>query len=229
MPAVEAVAPGWRRHVLPRALPFALYILALALGPLAAPLLPAGLAPWLYLAQVGPAALALAWGWRRCDELAWGRPGGLAQAVAIGLGVWVLWLALDLPPYLSLRDPADAGTPPPQVDGAADWRWLALRLAGAALVVPIMEELFWRSLVMRWIDRADFQALAPAAVSWRAVVLSSLVFAVEHAQWLAGFLAGLAYAWLYRRHGLGSAVVAHGVTNLALGAWVILTGAWVYW
>jgi CAAX prenyl protease-like protein len=105
-----------------------------------------------------------------------------------------------------------------------------LRLAGAALVVPVMEELFWRSFVMRWIDKPAFLALSPAAVSLKALLLSSAVFGFEHHLWFAGIVAGLAYGWLYRvSANLWVPVIAHAVTNGLLGIWVLSTQSWQFW
>jgi uncharacterized protein len=96
--------------------------------------------------------------------------------------------------------------------------------------VPLIEELFWRSFLMRWIAQPIFQGVAPQHVGLRAVVLSTFVFTLAHTLWLAAALAGLAYALLYVRTGkLWAAVTAHAVTNAALGAWVIATGQWRFW
>jgi CAAX prenyl protease-like protein len=98
------------------------------------------------------------------------------------------------------------------------------------LVVPVMEELFWRSFLMRWIDRRDFLTLAPPRSSVAALVISSTVFALAHQLWLAGLIAGLAYGWIYRRTGnLWFPILAHASTNLLLGLWVIDQRAWSYW
>jgi len=93
-----------------------------------------------------------------------------------------------------------------------------------------MEELFWRSFVMRWIDNPRFQEILPGAVTLKALLVSSIVFGFEHNEWFAGVLAGLAYGWLYRLTGnLWAPVVSHGLTNALLGIWVLYTGAWHYW
>lgn len=211
---------------LARAAPFALYIAFLALGGLAS-----GFdTRWLYPVQVGLVALCLALLWRRFDELrpaARVPPGFWALGVVVGAVVFVLWIQLDsgwavIGELGKGYDPRD--------DGRVNVLMATVRLAGAALVVPLMEELFWRSLVMRWIDRPAFLSLDPRTVSVRAVLLSSAVFAVEHHQWFAGLLAGLAYAWVYRVTGnLWIPVVAHAVTNALLGAWVLYTGSWQFW
>ena len=92
------------------------------------------------------------------------------------------------------------------------------------------DELFWRAYLMRWFDQQQFARVAPQAASLKAVVLSTFMFMLVHPQWLAAIVAGLAYAWLYRRQGrLWTAVIAHGVTNGVLGAWVIGTGRWQFW
>jgi CAAX prenyl protease-like protein len=93
-----------------------------------------------------------------------------------------------------------------------------------------MEELFWRSFLMRWIERAQFEAVPPRQVGFRAVMLSTFVFMLAHTLWLAAILAGVAYALLYIRSGkLWTAVLAHAVTNGALGIWVVATRNWQFW
>ena len=85
-------------------------------------------------------------------------------------------------------------------------------------------------MLLRWIDRPEFLQLPPASASLRALLVSSVVFGVEHSLWLAGNLAGLAYGALYRRSGtLWSPILAHAATNLLHGLWVLATGAWHFW
>ncbi|MFY8118525.1 MAG: CAAX prenyl protease-related protein, partial [Roseateles sp.] len=97
-------------------------------------------------------------------------------------------------------------------------------------LVPVMEELFWRSFLMRWIAHPQFERVDPRQAGLRAIVLSTFVFMLAHTLWLAAIVAGLAYAWLYVRSGkLWTAVIAHAVTNGALGLWVIKTGRWEFW
>jgi CAAX prenyl protease-like protein len=93
-----------------------------------------------------------------------------------------------------------------------------------------MEELFWRSFLMRWIQHPRFEVVDPRRIGARAIVLSTFVFMLAHTMWLAAIVAGLAYAWLYVRCGtLWAPVVAHAVTNGALGAWVVATRQWQFW
>ena len=111
-----------------------------------------------------------------------------------------------------------------------NWPLALLRLAGLALVVPVMEELFWRSFLLRWLERRDYLVVAPRSVGARALLITSAVFALEHTRWLAGGIAGLAYRALYMRSGnLWVPIVAHTITNGALVVWVLHTQNWYYW
>lgn len=186
--------------------------------------------PWLTIVRSVLVALLLAWFWPRYREL--GAPGAVppahwALAIACGLVVFAAWIFLD---HDALTLARGAGFRPLLADGGIDWILALPRLAGFALVVPVMEELFWRSFLLRWIDRQDFLAAAPAAVSARAVLTSSALFALEHSQWAAGAVAGVVYGLVYMRTGnLWVPIVAHATTNLVLGAWILATRSWQFW
>jgi hypothetical protein len=87
------------------------------------------------------------------------------------------FLSLD-PPRRALDVVGEMGKgyAPLAADGSIDWARAALRLFGLALVVPVMEELFWRSFLLRWIDKRDFLAMDPRRASVMAVALSSSLF-----------------------------------------------------
>ena len=222
-------APMFRRAALVRCLPFLTYMLFLALAELLAWLgWSAAELRWLYAAKIGAVVLVLACCWRQYEELATWRlaPSALLAALAAGAIVLLLWISLGAP-WMTLG--ASAGFDPTS-GGRIDWALVAVRIAGATLVVPVMEELFWRAFLMRWIDSDRFEAVLPTQASIRSVLVTSVLFGFEHHLWLAGIVAGLAYATLYRRHGtLWSPIIAHGVTNGMLGAWVVVTGNWSYW
>jgi CAAX prenyl protease-like protein len=162
----------------PRILPFAAYMLFIAL----ADLLPAGgLTDWRWLYAVKVAAVAaLLWAYRRhYVELArFDLTARVAAvAVAVGLLVFALWISLDAS-WMQIGVPA--GFDPRSADsGAIEWPLALARIAGAALVVPVMEELFWRSFVLRWLHQADFLTLDPARVGVKALAISVLLFGIE--------------------------------------------------
>ncbi|MGO9445302.1 MAG: CAAX prenyl protease-related protein [Thiobacillaceae bacterium] len=184
----------------------------------------------LYRIKSGLAAIALVWLWPSYTELRQ-TPRPLSNwvvAIVTGLGVFGLWI--NLTQSWALLNKMGMGFNPYQPDGQINWWLTGIRLAGSALVVPIIEELFWRSFIMRWVDKQDFLTLDPRDVGYRGLLVSSGLFALEHTQWVAGFLAGFAYGWLYRKTGnLWLSILAHAITNAALGAWVIYTGNWQFW
>jgi CAAX prenyl protease-like protein len=217
-----------RRAALVRCLPFALFMALLALRGAAADHGWAG-ASWLYALNL-PLVGGLLWLWRREYAELRKRPvlRELALSVAVGLAVFGLWIHLDAP-WMQIGQ-ATAAFVPMDATGRPDWALIAVRWAGAALLVPVMEELFWRGFILRWLEQTAFERVDPRRVGLRAVAISTLLFMLAHTLWLAAIVAGLAYALLYARTGrLWNAVAAHAVTNGALGAWVVATGNWQFW
>lgn len=175
----------------------------------------------LYPARIGAALVAL-WAYRR----SWGRPSPVAvgPAVGVGVAVFALWMALEPAAPGSAGGSALrswlAGLP----RGLA-WSWLALRVIGSVAVVPLAEELAFRGYLTRRLIAADFDRVPPGQFSWPSFLGSSLAFGLLHGRWLAGTLAGMAYALAYhRRRSLGEAVLAHATTNALIAAVVLATG-----
>jgi CAAX prenyl protease-like protein len=233
-----SVVAARQGDALARILPFALYIGFLAAMPLFERLFPNADSRWLYAAQIGAVLTALVFFARGYGELTGKAATGGARmtasqwgmALAVGGAVFALWIHLDLP-WLRLGGEADGGGfDPRDAAGAIDWPLAAVRLFGAAVVVPVMEELFWRSFLMRWLRGTPFESIDPRTVGLRAIVLSTFVFALAHTLWLAAVVAGLAYAALYVVSGrLWLPVIAHAVTNALLAVWVVATGQWQFW
>lgn len=215
---------------LARTVPFAVFMALLALR---------GLLPesvnfdlrWVYGLSVLLVGGLLIWYWRDYGELARQNLPDTREtllSLAVGLIVFALWIRLDAP-WMQLSEPT-ATFVPLDAAGQLIWPLVVMRWIGAALVVPLMEELFWRSFLMRWIASPQFQTVDPRRAGLKAIVLSTFVFMLAHTLWLAAIIAGLAYAWLYVRTGkLWTAVIAHAVTNGALGVWVVMSGRWEFW
>ena len=215
-----------------RIIPFAAFIALLALRGAVPENGAWGIDPrWIYGLTVVVVGGLLAWWWREYGELARQLAPSAREAllaVAVGLAVFALWINLDAP-WMRLGEPTVSFLPLDE-QGQLDWPLLIVRWLGAALIVPVMEELFWRSFLMRWIDNPTFEASVPQQIGLRAIVLSTFVFMLAHTLWLAAIVAGLAYAWLYVRTGkLWVAVIAHAVTNGVLGVWVVMTRNWAFW
>jgi CAAX prenyl protease-like protein len=159
-------------------------------------------------------------------------------STALGIGVFALWIAPDVlfPDVRSSWLFSNGftgrveGTLPEAARG--DQLVLLLRFARAALLVPIVEELFWRAWLPRYMDRMDdFREVPLGQYSRASFLLTALLFASEHgAMWDVGLAAGLLYnVWMQRTRSLGDLILAHGVTNACLSIYVLTRGKWEYW
>jgi CAAX prenyl protease-like protein len=233
--AIRFQITAWlRSESAPRILPFALFMIFVAAGSLVPP--PVPVPPedwdprWIYALRAIVAGGALVLLWPRLVELhdwrlSWSE--GLL-AFGAGIGVLIIWIMLDVGWFaFELGDGFD---PRRYGSDAIDWPITFFRLLGLAVVVPLAEELFWRSFLLRWLEKQDFLAVRPAVVSLRALLITSVLFALEHNQWLAGFIAGLVYGWIYMHTGrLWVPILAHAVTNGLLGAYILIMRDWRFW
>jgi CAAX prenyl protease-like protein len=227
--ALPADAPMFSHAAWVRILPFAAYLFFIVAGDVLERLgAGADVLRWLYPVKIAAVVLLLALFWRQYRELKHFRlsAAALVTALATGVVVLVLWISLDAN-WMIVGSPSGYD---PHRNGQIDWLLVAIRIAGAALVVPIMEELFWRSFLMRWIATPDFESVEPSQLGLKSFLITVLLFGFEHNLWLAGIVAGAAYSLLYMRHrNLWSPILAHALTNGMLGIWVVRTGNWSYW
>jgi len=211
---------------LPYVLPFALFLLLTE----PARFFP-DTAPFLYIAKTIIVATLL-WFWRHkyAADLSPGlSPIECLTALFCGLLVLVIWIAPEgyLPQFgqNSGFDPYGFGWPKAAVIGL-----IAMRLIGAAVVVPVMEELFWRSFFMRYLINPNFRSVPVGAFTWFSFMGVAIMFGLEHHRVVVGIIAGLLYGLLLvHQKKLNGVILAHSVTNLGLGIYVLLTGNWMFW
>jgi CAAX prenyl protease-like protein len=146
----------------------------------------------------------------------------------IGLLVFFLWIQMD---WTFGNSGTPPGYNPTLLPGKEAQIVMTLfRIGGAVLVVPLMEELFWRSFLIRYIIDKDFQKVSLGLFTWPSFLLTVVLFGTEHHFILAGMMAGAIYNLiLYRTRSLAQCVLAHAVTNLALALYVLFTGKWYFW
>lgn len=218
------------RAAIPWVAPFALFMVLLAaLKPLAIPQ-PWNAALWIVVLVAALCVLS-----RDVIEL---RPKHLLLSTAVGVGVFMFWIAPDAlwPGYRShwLFSNAVVGMPASGLDAAAqgDVLTLWLRAARAVLLVPIIEELFWRG----WLPRAtdsfdDFRRRPLGTFTPLSFWATAILFASEHGSyWEVGLLCGVVYnVWMIRTRSIADLVWAHAVTNGCLSAYVVFAGQWQYW
>jgi len=158
-------------------------------------------------------------------------------SLLLGIAVFAIWIGPDriFPGYHAFwlfTNPVTGSVAASLPESSrGDVAVLTLRTLRAALFVPIAEELFWRGWLMRWIISQDFAKVPLGAWSARAFWIVAVLFAVEHgALWDVGLAAGILYNWwMVRTKSLGDLILAHGVTNLVLSAYVIFANQWQYW
>ncbi len=153
------------------------------------------------------------------------------EAIVVGIGIFVLWVGLDpfYPKFTSLEKPWNPFAQFGQGSGFA-WAFVAVRLVGSAVIVPPLEEVFYRSFLYRYLASPDFEKAPLHKLNWIPFLVCAAIFGFGHYQWLAGIVCGLAYQGLVIRKGrLGDAMTAHAVTNALLGVWVVWRGVWQFW
>jgi len=149
-------------------------------------------------------------------------------AVVVGLAVIVIWIGID--PYYPKFGKQGVFDPAIIQSVAQRNVFFAFRVFGAVIVVPVMEELFWRAFLIRWLVNEDFKGVAIGTFTAMSFAVTVALFGLEHTQWLAGLICGALYNWLYyKRKDVFSCVVAHAVSNAALAAWVLARGDWKFW
>ena len=166
----------FNRAAMARIVPFALFMLLLGLRGA----LPAdntlGIDPrWVYGLTVGVVGAALWWYRGEYGEFVPQLRPNLREvglAIGVGLLVFVLWIQLDAP-WMTISEPT-ASFVPLDGQGRLIWPLVAVRWIGAALLVPVMEELFWRSFLMRWIQSPQFESVVPQRVALKAVSYTHL-------------------------------------------------------
>jgi len=157
--------------------------------------------------------------------------------IALGVGVFALWIAPDLlfPGYRShwLLSNSITGAVVPGLPEAERSNVPVLLLRGlrAALIVPIVEELFWRAWLMRWLIDPDFSKTPLGKYAPQAFWIVVILFAMEHGPfWDVGLACGILYNWwMVRTKSLGDLILAHGITNACLSVYVVTAGKWEYW
>ena len=167
--------------------------------------------------------------------------------LAIGVGVlgvvlWIVLCKLRLEPRLLAPLGLDAlfgigerpaYNPLEQLRDHPGWAYsfLVIRFLGLALIVPIIEELFLRGFLMRFVMTDRWWEVPFGRVTPLAVALGTLVPMLMHPnELLAAAVWFSLVTWLMvRTKNIWDCVAAHAVTNLLLGIYVVTQGAWHLW
>ena len=221
-------------------LPFALYLLGTAL----IAEFDEGWYPWAYAAVVVLVTAVLVWSLREKGSL---RGTGILRvhrrvvpgvvAGVVGIAIWIGLSHLRVEQTVSqwlptwLQSGERVGFDPfTEMSGVLVWLFIAVRLIGLAVVVPLAEELFWRGFLLRWLVDPDWEKVPIGRYTFSSCMLVTGMFALAHPEWLAAAVwCLLINGLLYWTKDLWQCVVAHATSNLLLGLYVLTFGQWWLW
>ena len=215
-------------------LPFALYVLGTSLiGQL-----DESWYPWAYAGLVLAMIPMLVWSLRASQVI---RPHGrMLLGVVVGVIGIAIWIGLShlrveqavsqyLPTWLGAGERV-AYEPFSELEGVQAWLFIAVRMVGLALLVPLAEELFWRGFLLRWLIDPDWEKVPIGRYTLMSCLLVTGAFALVHPEWLAAAVYCLLInGLLYRTKDLWQCVIAHATSNLCLGVYVLAYGQWWLW
>lgn len=229
--SAASTAPSWRDHPTTAYIgPFVFFLILLAAKPLLEPL-----GRWHHPVRFVLVAASI-WYFSRplLTKLRLVNP---LWSIVVGVATFFLWIGPDalIPGYRGsiLFTNSVFGKPLASLPDAlrGDVLVLVFRSAIATLLVPILEEFFWRGWLMRWLIKPEFEAVALGTFQWSAFLITAAFFASEHGSyWDVGLLTGLLWgAWMVKTRSLGDLMLTHAVTNGILCAYVIGWNQWQYW
>lgn len=183
---------------------------------------------WVYPTQTIICGALLLWFWR---EYEFGGVRRIILSAGIALLIFVVWIS---PQVLFRFGSRLEGFDPQLFSGnpVAYWVTVILRFLRLVVVVPLIEEIFWRGFLLRYFVREEFSAVPIGTFSWLSFAIVTLGFGFAHAQadWVAGLIAGALFNGVaYWTKSLASCVFCHALTNLLLGLWIMKTGQWGFW
>ena len=192
------------------------------------------LGDWEYAVRVAIVAGSILYFSRRVLDFKVRYLGG---SLAIGIGAFLLWIAPDtlFPGWRQHWLFTNAVMGEVRVSLSAEQLsspfLLLFRTLSATLMVPILEELFWRAWMLRWLVEKDFETLPMGSCDRQSFWIVAALFAMEHGPyWEVGLLTGLLWNWwMTRTRSLGDLIFVHGVTNLSLSLYVIWSKKWEFW
>ena len=191
---------------------------------------------WFYAVKTLIGIALIAWMWSQVQEMRWRMSW---EACGVGLACFLIWVGLDgvIPRLGALLgdaaeekpwqwNPFEFFTDHP----ALAWTFVGIRIIGSTLIVPPLEEVFYRSAVYRYWVAPNIESVPLNRFHFKAFFATSILFGVVHQEWLAGIFCGAAFQWLVLRKGhLGDAMTAHAITNALLGLYVVWTDSWQFW
>ena len=194
-------------------------------------------AKWLYapayVARGVIVAILLVVFWKRYTPIRWTHLWlGIVVGI-VGIVQWVGQQALLERSFEYFKPDPEAFNPYKAFSNPTlMWSFILVRAATAVLVVPVMEELFWRDYLWRQIlSPNDFKLAKVGEFEWPVFLIVPALFATVHGAWwpTAIVWALMIGVLLVYTKSLGACIIAHAVTNLLLAVYVLKYQAWHLW
>ena len=184
---------------------------------------------WVIPLQTVVGAVLLARYWRSYQMRF---PAGIGFATLVGAIALIIWIA---PQQWLGAEARLKGFQPDYFGGPDTWMYwfnVVVRFVRLVIIVPLIEEIFWRGFLLRYLIDDDFLDVPVGTFSWKSFGIVTAGFCLEHqfADWPAAILTGMLFNLVaYRTRSLSACVLTHAVTNLILGIYVMRTGQWGFW
>ena len=183
---------------------------------------------WVYAIKTLIGALLVWLVWAHVKEMRWNFSW---ESVVAGVAVFALWVGLDgLYPMFGERTGAFNPLNTYKEGSVMAWMFISTRILGSTLVVPMLEEVCFRSFLYRFFIKTDFLNVSLKSFNLFAFLIVCAGFGIGHYEWLPGILCAMIYQGLVIKKGrLGDAITAHAITNFLLGLWVVWRSAYHFW
>lgn len=164
---------------------------------------------------------------------------------AIGIAFWLLptmaydWLGITgkttgMLKYLGVEARSDGFDPSVFENPAAWWTVVVLRFLRAAVVVALVEEIFWRGFLMRYLCDwdGDYWKQPFGRATWKSYLIVTGLFMMVHtapdrpAAFIYGSMTWLLCVW---SKNLGACVIMHATANFLMGLYIMNTGKYGLW
>lgn len=169
-----------------------------------------------YLAKIIFTFIALAYFWKDYKEI---KIKFDVSAIFVGAIIFLVWIGLE--PLHAIKETSFI----PSIAS------ILTRILGGVFVASVVEELFTRSFLMRFIiNPNNWQKISIGKYTLFSFLITVLFFGLSHKRWIAGLVIGIILnLYLYKRKDIFSCIQAHAWANLILSVYVIVSSSWYFW
>ena len=161
----------------------------------------------------------------------------------VGIVVWIgLWkidkqmgifqTIGELLPFLASGG-REAFNPLDELADTPTWRsqFMVVRFFGLVVLVPFIEEFFLRGFLMRYIEHPDWDRIPIGVATYLSIIGVAIYALLSHNfEPLAAVVWFSMVTWLLlKTRSIWDCIVAHAITNLLLGLYVVYSGTWELW